>query len=123
MSEEFDPESLRLSPEIAAEIGKKPAGRQGSKQQKRTDPFLQIPHRAIVRGAKVLGGRRLLVWLYIHHRVWADKRQTVTIGNQTLGAWGVSRKEKYTALRKLAGAGLIEVEWRERKSPLVTLAH
>ena len=74
-----------------------------------------------MRGAKVLGGKRFLVWLYIHHRVWADKRQTVTVGNQTLSAWGVSRKEKYTALRKLAAADLITVEWRERKSPLVTL--
>ena len=62
-----------------------------------------------------------MVWAYIHHRVWADKSNTVLVGNKTLSAWGVAREEKYKALRKLEAAGLISVEWRERKSPLVTV--
>ena len=79
------------------------------------------PHTAIVAGSKVLGGRRFLVWLYIHHRVWSDKANTVLIGNKTFSTWGVSRKVKYTALRRLAEAGLIAVQWRVRRSPTVTL--
>ena len=120
MSDTFDPDRFKLPPEMASELAKAKPKRQG-KHQKRTEPFLQIPHRAIVAGSHVLGGRRLLVWLYIHHRVWADKAKTVVVGNKTLRDWGVSRKEKYTALRRLAEAGLVDVEWRERRSPLVTL--
>lgn len=119
MNDAFDPDRFKLPPEIAAELAQaKP--KQKTKRQRRTEPFLQIPHKALVTGAEVLGGQHLLVWLYIHHRLWADKRPTVVIGNQTLSAWGVSRKTKCSALRKLEDAGLVEVEWRERKSPLVT---
>jgi hypothetical protein len=116
----FDPERFRLPPEMAIELAK--AKSKHGKRRKRTEPFLQIPHKAPVAGGKAgAGGRQLLVWLYIHHRVWADKRSTVTVGNQTLSTWGVSRKVKYTALRKLEDAGLIRVEWRENRNPLVTL--
>jgi hypothetical protein len=122
MSEAFDPEALRLSPEIAAQIGKKPAGQQRQKQPRRTEPFLQIQHRAIIAASHILPGtKQFLVWLYIHHRVWADKTKTVLVGNKTLDQWGVGRKEKIKALHRLESGGLISVQWRERLSPLVTL--
>jgi hypothetical protein len=115
-------DAFRLPPEIAAQIGKKPPGKQGGKQPRRSEPFLQIPHKAIVAGSKVLRGtKQFLVWLYVFHRVWSDKRKTVVVANQTLSEWGVARQEKYKALRRLEEAGLISVEWRGRRSPLVTL--
>jgi hypothetical protein len=120
MTDTFNPDSFKLPPEIAAELAKAKATQNGT-GPKRTEPFLQIPHRAILAGSRVLGGRRLLVWLYIHHRVWSDKNNTVRIGNVTLGSWGVRRMTKYRALRDLEKAGLISVEWRDRKSPLVTV--
>jgi hypothetical protein len=123
MSDTVDPENCKLPPEMAAELAKAKPKRH-NKAPKRTEPFLQIPHKALVAGGRAgAGGRQLLVWLYIHHRVWADKRNTVTIGNQTLSSWGVTRRVKYAALRKLEAAGLISVEWRENRNPLVTLAH
>ena len=122
MNDPFDPETLRLPPEIAAKIGKKTPGQPRQKRERRTEPFLQIPHGAIVAGSKVLRGtKQFLVWLYVFHRVWADKRNTVVVANQTLSVWGVGRREKYKALRLLEEAGLISVEWRQRRSPLVTL--
>jgi hypothetical protein len=121
MDDAFDPEALRLEPEVAAILGKKPSGKQGGRRP-RTEPFLQITHKAIVAGSEVLRGtKQFLVWLYLFHRVWADKHRTVVIANQTLSAWGVGRREKYKALRQLEAAGLISVEWRRRRSPLVTL--
>jgi hypothetical protein len=117
----FDPERFRLPPEMAAELTKAKPRRQG-KRPKRTEPFLQIPHKAIVAGSQVLrGSKQFLVWLYVFHRVWSDKNQTVAVANQTLDAWGVRRKEKYKALRLLEEAGLVAVQWRTRRSPLVTL--
>jgi hypothetical protein len=116
----FDPERFRLPPEMAAELARKP--KRHGKRPKRTEPFLQIPHRALVVGGEVLvSSEQLLVWLYIHHRLWADKVDTVVIANQALEAWGVGRRAKYAALKNLERAGLICVERRERKSPLVTL--
>ena len=122
MDDAFDPEALRLPPDIAACIGKKPSGKQDGRRSGRTEPFVQIPHKAIVAVSEVLRGtKQFLVWLYLFHRVWADKCRTVAIANQTLSAWGVGRREKYKALRRLEAAGLISVEWRQRCSPLVTL--
>lgn len=118
----FDPERFKLPPEMAAELAKAKPKRHGV-APKRTEPFLQISHKSLVAGGKVLRGtKQFLVWLYVHHRVWADKTNTVTVGNKTLGAWGVNRAEKVKALRRLEAADLISVQWRERLSPLVTLA-
>jgi hypothetical protein len=118
----FDPARFKLPPEVADELAKaKP--KQHNKKAKRTEPFLQISHKAIRAGAKVLGCHRLLVWLYIFHRVWSDNSNTVVIGNQTLRSWGVPRYAKYRALSQLAEAGLISVQWRERRSPVVTLIY
>jgi hypothetical protein len=120
MNDAFDLNGLRLAPEIAACIGKKPSGEQGPRQPRRAEPFLQISHKAIVAGSDVLRGtKQFLVWLYLFHRVWADKSRTVVLANQTLSTWGVGRREKYKALRQLEEAGLISVEWRQRSSPLL----
>jgi hypothetical protein len=85
------------------------------------DPFVQVTHKDAVAGATALDCKRFLVWHYILHRVWSDKRKTVVIGNRVLGGWGVDRKAKCQALRDLEAAGLISVEWRGRNSPVVTL--
>jgi hypothetical protein len=122
MNDAFEPEALRLAPELAAQIGNKPSGKQGGSHPGRTEPFLQIPHKAILAGSEVLRGtKQFLVWLYLFHRVWAEKCSTVALANQSLSKWGVGRREKYKALRQLEAAGLISVEWRRRRSPLVTL--
>ena len=121
MTDPFDPERFQLPPDVAAELAKA-APKRREKRPRRTEPFLQVPHKALVSGGNVLRGtKQFLVWLYIHHRVWADKQNTVAVANQTLGAWGVGRKEKMKALRLLEQAGLVTIQWRERKSPLVTL--
>ena len=121
MSDQFDPENLRLSPEQATVIGVKPkSGRQP--RRARTEPFLNITLRAVAAGGGVLRGtKQYFVWLYIHHRVWADKNDTVTVANLTLKSWGVGKREKRKALKLLEEAGLVSIEWRARRSPLVTL--
>ena len=89
---------------------------------RRIEPFLQVPHKALVAGSAVLrSSKQFLVWLYVFHRVWADKSNTVTVANKILNSWGVRRDQKTQALRLLEEAGLIRVQWREKRSPLVTL--
>ena len=117
----FDPVNLRASPDLEAQAEKQPTARKRGSRPRQTEPFTVIPHRDIVDGHKLLGGARLWVWVYLLHRRWADKRNTVTIGNQTLDAWGVGRKQKYEALRRLEEAGWISITQQPRCSPTVTL--
>jgi len=46
-------------------------------------------------------------------------RERVTLSTAALHKLGVSRKGKQSALQQLRKAGLIEVEERRRKSPIV----
>jgi len=134
----FDPERFRLSSEVAAELarakaerdagkrkGKKPAGASARPgrlaKAKAEDLFVQILHRAVAAGGKALHDRQWMVWLYIHYRALWDKTNTVEIGNKTLKEWGVNRTVKNRALYAFERAGLITVEWRGNKSPLVAL--
>jgi DNA-binding transcriptional ArsR family regulator len=43
------------------------------------------------------------------------------VSNLALKGWGISRDAKRRALIKLANAGLIEVESRQKRSPRVTI--
>jgi hypothetical protein len=141
----FDPERFRLSPEMAAELARAKAERDADKRKgnkpewladkiaatgarsgrpakiKPEDLFVQILHRAVAAGGKALHDRQWMVWLYIHYRALWDKTNTVEIGNKTLKEWGVSPTVKNRALYAFERAGLISIEWRGNKSPLVTL--
>lgn len=141
----FDPERFRLSPEMAAELARAKAERDAGKRKgnkpawlvdkiaatrarpgrlakaKAEDLFVQILHRAVAAGGKALHDRQWMVWLYIHYRALWDKTNTVEIGNKTLKEWGVNRTVKNRALYAFERAGLITVEWRGNKSPLVAL--
>jgi hypothetical protein len=122
----FDLDALRLTPDQVAELVAKQAkpgqavittaGR--ARQQ---EGFVLMKHNAAKAGYLALGCPQALVWHYLHHRVWAADNRTVPVPNQALAEWGVSRWVKYRALQNLQDAGLIRVEWRKRKSPLVTL--
>jgi hypothetical protein len=83
--------------------------------------FAKMSNGAAVAGYHALGCPRAIVWHYIHYRVWAEGVQTIPLANRTLVDMGVSRYTKYRALLSLEQAGLIRVEHRQRRSPLVTL--
>jgi hypothetical protein len=62
-----------------------------------------------------------LVWIDLLHRAWRAKGQPFTMPNGWLAEWEVSRWTKARVLRQLEAVGLIKVEWRTRKNPLITL--
>jgi hypothetical protein len=80
-----------------------------------------MPNEAAMAGFRALHCPQAFVWFYIHYRVWAEKNRTVPLASKTLVAAGVNRRVKYRALIRLEQAGLIRVERRGRRSPLVTL--
>jgi DNA-binding transcriptional ArsR family regulator len=68
-----------------------------------------------------LGGAALLVGLALWYLYGLRKTDTFIVSNLTMESWGVRRDAKSRGLQKLAAAGLIKVERREKRSPQVTL--
>jgi hypothetical protein len=86
---------------------------------KRTDAFAIIPLWWAARAVEDAGVPvNLLVCADLVYRAWRAKGKSFVMPNRG----GVPRKIKICTLRGLERAGLISVEWRPRKSPIVTLA-
>jgi hypothetical protein len=62
----------------------------------------------------------MMVWLYVLHRCWQRQTPSIILSNSALRAYGISREVKRQALKDLAAAGLIAVEHRPNKNPIVT---
>jgi hypothetical protein len=67
------------------------------------------------------GGKVWAVALHILYETWRAKGQPIKLPNGMLGRLGVSPDAKVRALQKLEQLGLVSVEWRDRKSPVVTI--
>ena len=50
-----------------------------------------------------------------------DKGKPIEFNNTIMKSLGYSHQAKIEGLRKLEAAGIVTVEWRERKSPLVSI--
>ena len=73
---------------------------------------------ARMEGASVATYR---VALYLLWESWRSDLQQVKLPNGALRKWGVGREAKRRALDKLGRAGLVAVERRPCKSPIVTV--
>lgn len=71
--------------------------------------------------AKRLGATPLLVGLALWHLKKLRQADSFTVSNLMLQEWGVQPDAKSRALRALERAGLIRVERRSKRSPLVAL--
>jgi hypothetical protein len=69
------------------------------------------------------GGLFELVGIWLLHLAWKAGKLTFPLPNGRLEAHGISRKVKRAVLHKLEAAGLIKVDRRRGKSPLITLLH
>ena len=61
------------------------------------------------------------VYLALCRLYLTSKGNPITLSNVRLSDWGIRRRTKYRALIALESAGIIAVERRPRKNPLVTL--
>jgi hypothetical protein len=71
--------------------------------------------------ARKLGVAALWVGLALWHLRGLRKSHSFIVSNRMMASWEVKPDAKRRGLRKLQKAGLIEIESRERRSPLVTL--
>jgi hypothetical protein len=110
----FELDKFRLSPEPVCE-------RLISAPRKiRHGHFVKIPCWWIERLAKDAHYRAThVVALHLLYQQWKLRGQAIKLSNAILKIEGVSRGQKWRALRELERAGLITIERRSRKSPLV----
>ena len=73
---------------------------------------------------KLTETKRRATWpvaLHLLRLSWKKNSNTVSLPNSGLKEWGITRRQKFEALKELAAKKLVTVEGSERKSPRVTL--
>jgi hypothetical protein len=90
-------------------------------KRKKADPFVKVPLWWAEAAAKATRTLKALVWIELLHAVWKAKSATFSFPSGKLNKRGASRHTKRRALRELEAAGLITIEWRKGKNPIVTL--
>ena len=100
------------------------ARRADSTRRRRTNgEFLKgpIPLDWLTRAARLPGGSPLAVALAIWFQSGRRGSNTITLTSQICERFGVNRKAKYRGLRLLERDGLINVERRPQRNPVITL--
>jgi hypothetical protein len=90
-------------------------------KHKKVEPFVMVPLWWIRAAAKHIRSPATLVLVELLYRSWKTRSATFPLPNIRLEKWGVSRKVKARVLRDLERGGLIVVERRPNKNPIVTL--
>lgn len=114
MIDEFDLDKIRLTPEMAA------APHTPRKIAKRREHFIRVPFTWLER----LDGAAAKVYalaLHLRYLHWRNKGRAFTLANGMLKIDGISRASKWRALAELERRGLIIIERRNRKSPVITV--
>jgi hypothetical protein len=112
----FDLKKLVLPPEIVRER----RGIEPKKIQKRRAHFVKVPWVWVERldGANGQTYRLALCLLYLH---WKSGSEPIKLPNGMLKIDGISRASKWRGLAELERRGLITVERRPRRSPIIRL--
>jgi hypothetical protein len=116
MSDDFDLENLRLPADIVLPS----RAAEPRKLEKRRKHFVQLPW----AWAGALSGASGKTWelavqlLYLH---WKGNGAPIKLANGMLGIDGIDRFAKWRALNELERRGLVTIERRHARSPLVTL--
>lgn len=86
-------------------------------------PYVMLPLAWAAKAAAATNTPKAMVWLWLMHRARQTGSAAVTMPNGALAKFGISRRVKSLALEQLEAAGLIAVERRPRKTPIVTVLH
>jgi hypothetical protein len=124
MKSTFRLDDIRLdttSAEFAAPPGASPPGAGARSTPKRRQRFTIVPQAwsERLREARHLSTYRVALFLLYRH--WWTKGRPVKLSNVAMAAEGVPRREKWRALADLERLGLVAVERRPKKSPVVTV--
>jgi hypothetical protein len=95
-----------------------------SRRKRTNEPqeqFGLLPLWWAARAAEETQAPGMLVCVYLMYLARTARGQPFAMGNVWLEARGASRKTKRRILRQLEAAGLVTINWRCRRSPLITL--
>ena len=115
---EDDDERVFASLQRAAAAGR-PAGRRRAKARK--DTFAMVPLWWIEQAARATENPRAFVLIWLLHLSWRARSLTFPVPNAGIIMRGGNRWAKYRVLNDLEAAGLITVQRRHGKTPIVTL--
>jgi hypothetical protein len=90
-------------------------------KRKRAEPFVKVSMWWAAAASEATKSPATLVLVELLRASWKARSQTFLFPNGRLSKSGVSREVKRRVLRDLERAGLIAIERRQRKSPIVTL--
>jgi hypothetical protein len=88
---------------------------------KKKDTFVKVPLGWAEAAVKATRAPAALVLIHLLHASWKARSTTFRLSNSYLERNGVSREIKRRVLRDLEAAGLILVERKKGRSPVVTL--
>jgi hypothetical protein len=91
------------------------------KRTRKEDVFAIMPLWTAARVAEATRSPVLLVWARILYLWRKHSGHSFVLANDWLEQRGISRQSKYRILRLIEATGLISVEWRRRKSPVITV--
>jgi hypothetical protein len=115
MSDPFDLKTLRLDQD---QVGERPAV---PTKLRRRRHFVTLPMAWYERMRAVRSPQTYRVAWYLLYLHWKGGGEPITLANGMLEADGVDRFAKWRALSELEHLGLIMVERRPRKSPIIRL--
>ncbi len=92
-----------------------------TKIRKRREQFAMLPmswFEKLANPVPICRSTCLVAW-YLLHLNWKCHGKPFKLPNGMLAYDGISRYSKYRALKDLEGRGLIAVEWRRNRSPII----
>jgi len=91
------------------------------KMRKRRRQFIKVPFTWYERLSAARHIATYRVALYVLHLHWKHDGQSFPLANGMLTMDGVNRFRKSDGLRELEALGLVKVDRRQRKSPVITV--
>jgi hypothetical protein len=88
---------------------------------KRRQSFVRVPLAASEVLAKTARDKTYPVYHHLLYESWRAGGRPVKLANGFLERVGIDRFAKKRALEQLERVGLVKVDWRDRKSPIVTV--
>ena|ERR1700724_3745625 len=92
-----------------------------TKVNPKKETFVKVPLWWIERATYATRAPQAFVCVWLLHLAWKTKSTTFPVPNGLLEARGVDRRMKRRALAALEAAGMITVDRRDSKTPIVTL--
>jgi hypothetical protein len=91
------------------------------KNPRKAVAFAKLELDAAIIAFTAMNCKKAIVWAWLIHKTWYTKNPTVKVTNVAMAKLGVPREAKRQALLQLEKAGLILIEHREGKAPIVTI--